>query len=205
MKNPMKQFWDWFAQNNKAYLFLEEVPDDLRETMLDNLQAELHKYCDQLYFEIGGHAKDDQELIITAMGNSQYFEKLDALIKEAPVIKDWKFIAYVAPTADAFKINFEDAEFQSSEMWFLPLDDEGTEGKLSLAVFVRNFELVKESKWLMSGIYQALYSVLGEKSFALNLKHIEVGQLPDDPIDEGMMELSELPWYIKWRMKNVRS
>jgi len=62
------QFWNWFKHNNKAYLFLDSVDEDVQEKLLNDFEEELHKYCDKLFFEIGGSPDEDQEVIITAEG-----------------------------------------------------------------------------------------------------------------------------------------
>jgi hypothetical protein len=44
-----------------------------------------------------------------------------------------------------------------------------------------------------------LDTVLGEKSFALDIDYIDFGKLPDNPEKHGMIELGELPAYMKWK------
>jgi hypothetical protein len=54
----------------------------------------------------------------------------------------------------------------------------------------------------MSLLYKMLDSILGEKSFALDIQYMDVELQPDDPEIEGMYQILELPEYIEWRKPN---
>jgi len=41
--------------------------------------------------------------------------------------------------------------------------------------------------------------VLGEKSFAMDIDHVDFGLLPRNPEEQGMIELAELPAFVKWK------
>ena len=50
-------------------------------------------------------------------------------------------------------------------------------------------------------MYKILDVLLGEKSAATDIDYIAFDQLPDNPEEEGMIELAELPDYIAWKKK----
>jgi hypothetical protein len=54
----------------------------------------------------------------------------------------------------------------------------------------------------MSAIYKVLETLIGEKSFALDVDYVEAGEIPEDPEEEGMMELQEVFDYVEWEKKN---
>lgn len=198
MNNSPTQFWNWFSENNKPYLFIHQVDLDERERLLDDLMKELHKYCDELFFEMGGHPDDVQELIITAEGNKKNFAKVEDLVDAAPEIQGWKIIAFIPPRDADFEINFEGVLLKPSEMWFFPLQNEKDLSKAGIRVFIKNYELLKEKSFFTSALYKVLDVILGEKSFALDLDYVDADDLSDEPEEMGLSKLEMLPQFIQW-------
>jgi hypothetical protein len=199
MTTATKIFWDWFEKNNKAYQLIDDVDEDAKEQLLNDLQERLHEYCDHIYFHVGGIPGEEQELIVTAEGNNDFFEQVEALINGAPVIDNWKFVAFIQPSDDLDTTNFEGIELSPREMWFLPLESARMPKSIGIKVCTPNYDAVKESKWFKPAVYKVLDTLLGEKSFAMDIDHIDFGLLPMYPAEQGMIELSELPAYVKWK------
>jgi len=194
-------FWNWFKINNTRFLVLND-PDlsyEAKEDLLDELLDQLQEYCDALYFELGGEHGQEQELIITADGDTEYFHKVEELIEGAPAIPNWTFTAFMQPGELDYTSNFEDVELRPLEIYFLPLDNKNNPKSIGLRVCLPNYEQVKESNWLKAAVYKVLDHVLGEKVFALDIDYIEIKALPDKPEERGMMELADLPRFIKWK------
>jgi hypothetical protein len=192
-------FWEWFKEYNTALLNLNNINEDQKETLLDEVLEHLHAYCDKLYFEIGDWPGEEQELIITAEGNREYFKQVEELVDSAPIIENWIFTAFLQPRELDYTSNFEDVELKPLEIWFLPLDSKSNPKSIGLRICLPNYELVKESKWLKAAVYKIMDAVLGEKIFALDVDHIEINSLPEKPEDHGMIELKELPAFLKWK------
>ena len=49
-----ENFWNWFLKHQSRYLTLGEIKPELRDAAVDEMQFELNKFCDQIFFEIGG-------------------------------------------------------------------------------------------------------------------------------------------------------
>jgi hypothetical protein len=179
--DTISQFWNWFKDNNKGYTFLSSVDEETKEELLSDFLEQLHKYCENLYFEIGGYPDEGQELIITA----------------EPKIDGWTFIAFKPPMPDNFKSKWDGLELKTEDMWFLPLLNQKTRD-LGIQVCFSNQDLIKDNEILTPLLYKMLDTILGEKSFALDIHYVDTDLLPDDPEREGMYPILELPKYIEW-------
>jgi hypothetical protein len=81
-------------------------------------------------------------------------------------------------------------------MWFLPLINEKN-NDLGIRICLKNYDLIKDNEILTTLLYKILDTILGEKSFALNIKYVDTALQPDDPAEEGMYPILELPEYIE--------
>ncbi|OON68875.1 hypothetical protein [Hymenobacter sp. CRA2] len=201
MEYTATDFWHWFADNSSAYLFVNQVAEPERERLFALLIEQLHRYCAHLWFEIGGHPDENQELIITAEGDINYFGKVTELVAQAPALAQWKFVAFKPPMGADFSVRFADVELTPANMWFLPLSRDDSAALIGLRVGVRNYEQVKDSEWLDSTLAKVLDTLLGEVSYALDIDYVELAPLPDEPEAAGMMKLEELPGYVAWHKK----
>jgi hypothetical protein len=124
---------------------------------------------------------------------------VEALIGAAPKIEGWNFIAFIQPAGADLEIDYEDVVLQTSDLWFHPLAHPENPASIGIKVCLKNYELVKDSPWLKAAVYKALDAILGEKSLASDIAYVEIGQLPDAPEEEAMIELRELPAYVAWK------
>ena len=200
-------FWSWFKEHSVDYLHLNDndTNEEKKEELLDGLLEELHRYCNQLYFEIGGAPGEDQELVITAEGKVDYFKNVEELVNRAPHIENWNFTAFLQPQDLDYTSNFGDVELKPGDTWFLPLNSKSKPMSIGLRICVPNYEILKDSKWLKAAVFKILDHVLGEESFALDVNHVEISNLPENPEDKGMMELKDLKAFIKWKKSKLSS
>lgn len=199
---PETKFWEWFKENNTDYLRLDEIEEELKEQRLDELLSHLHDYCDELYFQIGSD-ENTHDLIITAEGNKEYFDKVAKLVESAPEIPNWEIISFKPSLGTDFITEYEGMVLNPKDIWFLPLEKESSPGLLGLRVCMENYNSAETEKAL-SGVYQMLDAILGEKSASLDVQYVEVAGVPNNPEDNGLINISELKEYIDWRKSKLR-
>jgi hypothetical protein len=141
MAGNTKEFWNWFKEHNNSFLFVDEVDEGVKEQLLNDLLGQLQKYCDQLCFQVGGMPGEEQELIITAEENEDFFEQVETLVNSAPHIDNWIFTAFIQPQDDLRATKFEDIELKPAEMWFMPLDSASKPKSIGIKVYTPNYDL----------------------------------------------------------------
>jgi hypothetical protein len=198
MEEQAKIFWEWFEKNHYAYLFIHQVDDDERVRLLDNFTEQLHEYCEFVWFEMGGEPNDIYDLTFTAEGNSEYFLEVTTLIELAPSMMDWKFIAFKQPYYDDFTIQVDDISLRKMDIWFMPMDNEENSRELGICVYTPVYETFKDHEWYPILVYKLLDTILGEIGFALGISFVAYAHLPEDPEDEELLPIQELPSYVKW-------
>ncbi|MBA3829612.1 MAG: hypothetical protein H0X33_11795 [Taibaiella sp.] len=190
------EFWDWFKINNYEYKSLSNLDKKKSEELLNNFLYQLHRYSPGLYFQIGDSITC-KELIITADGDEKYFADVERLVDCAPKLESWKIIAFKPPMGIDFVTEYENVVLDPKNIWFLPLDNENNPKVLGMKVYISNFNKENEKIYL-SGVYQVLDTILGEKSCTQDIKYVEVARLPTHPEKSGLIGLTELTQYIKW-------
>jgi hypothetical protein len=193
----IEDFWSWFKVNNDKYLFLNQIDsEEVKENLLDEFNIQLHNYCENLFFEIGGHPDNQiQELIITAEGNKEYFEKVENLIDFAPKIKDWQIVAFKPPMEKGFIINIEAKEFDPSKIIYIPLNNKDNPSAIGIHVCYPDYS-DKERNVFATGTYLILDTLLGEKSSTLDIDYMDIIKTPENIVDYDFRHLEDIKEYI---------
>lgn len=202
MEHSAEKFWIWFEEHQTAYSFLNQVSSDVKEQLMSDFTIELHRYCDKLYFEIGGDSEICDEVVITAEGNRDYFPQVEILVAAAPNLDKWKVTAFIPPRDVHFEMDYEGLVLNPEEMWFMPLHNQRRPHEVGIRVFLRNHDLAISHDFFESAMYKILDVLLGEKSAALDINYVDFAQLSDTPNDD-LIELSELPNYIAWKKNSA--
>ncbi len=197
--NRARTFWSWFVANQHRYLDIE-VPE--KEELLDALCEQLHAYCEDLWFEIGGEPAGARELVLTAEGCLELFPALLELARAAPEIPGWQIVAFKQPQGFEFVTRYEDIVVAPESTWFLPLNLEENPQLLGLRLAFAHFESSKESQFLAAA-YIMLEAGLGELAACQEISHVEVCQAPSSPEASGYRSPGSLPAYLSDRSTNA--
>ncbi|GAO44130.1 hypothetical protein [Flavihumibacter petaseus] len=162
-----KQFWNWFIANKDSYSGLDNLIEERREELLEDLLVALHRYNDHLYFQIGsGEDMFGNELGITAEGEASQFENVARLVSAAPKIEDLRVVAFKQPMGLDFQTDVEGLSLQPAKFWFLPPENAGHPNVLGL----RNNNCARNGKVIFSvfSSQPPIYPILPTGSVALS-------------------------------------
>ena len=165
---------------------------------------QLKKVDEHFWFELSRDRHPVREFIVTAEGRVNSFPMAEELVRLAPNLKGWTFIALKPPQGFRFTTTYEGTLFDPRQMWFLPLESESHPGDLGLRIAVSGLEGMDKRK-AHNAVLVILDTGIGERSAALDIQHTEVTELPTDPASDGYIELPELADYIAWRKKRLAS
>ena len=140
-------------------------------------------------------------ICITANGNADYFNQAIKLVDNAPIVKNWKFTAFIEPTSVIDKIIngldnpyiYQDITLKSSESKFIALDNNEEKSKLDLMVYLKNYTLHCENKTLQQAIFIIIQDLLGEKLIN-NINFVQLAQIPI--IYGGQIYLYDMQFFI---------
>jgi len=173
---------------------------DSDSALWDQAIAQLKLIHPRFWFELSRPDGAPREFIITVEGEKEIFDLAEMTIAEAPSFTDWRFIALKPAMGFDFSTRYENVHLEPKKMWFLPLQSASRPNDLALRIGVP--DLKKEThRQSSNGVLVILDTALGERSAALDIAHVEICDLPQDPDKEGFIELPDLPNYIEWHKR----
>ena len=189
-------FWNWFLKHQSRYLTLGEIKPELRDAAVDEMQFELNKFCDQIFFEIGGEEGDHRgALIISAAGDPDFFPQVRELVVAAPSMEDWEVIAFKPPHPGPVVITYEDQSFDPQEIIVIPLLHDAYLDSVGIQVCFDDFEEVIEEHY-MGATFLMLEALIGEEAAINDIEHLEVCKVPADIEDIEHLMLSDIEDHI---------
>lgn len=191
---PKRHFWNWFKRHQHIYLQLHRMSKKDAAFWIREMTTHLRAYCKAFSFSLAIPHEGNARLTITVDGKAKHFKKTDIFIATAPIIPGWDVQALEDPTAIDLLLDkeIEAAGIHPSEFYFS--FNNNTPGNVDLVVYHPMYTTDKRRVFLELA-YGALYNVLGERSFGMDLRYLEVDNLSyagQEPINR----LSALPGLI---------
>ena len=206
-------FWNWFQDNNKTIQNLINENPQNQKHITFWMNKNLGYYCKEIDFIMifPKNNTDKTELIITANGNPDYFGQVINLVDKAPLLRKWKFTAFIQPTERINEIingldepyMFKEISLKASDPKFLSLDYDEKTAKYDIIVFLKNYNLYCDTKTLKQAIFIILQNSIAENSQFQNINFVQLArpnnreqsqELPNNI--EELIELYELQLYI---------
>jgi hypothetical protein len=188
------RFWEWFSAN--ATKIREMDDEDLVSFGEANDQASLVSLGLSTMFS--PRAEDGSRImIVTAQGDTDYFEAAYDLVAAAPEIDGWDFVPLMPRSpSPLFEFPFGDRTLTTEQIPFLPIEmdvDGGEDRDLGVLIYAPGFDPEGEDSDGLTDVLGSLVEVLlGEEDFAM-LSVVEVvGELSDEE-KKALLPLAALP------------
>jgi hypothetical protein len=185
-------FWAWFLSNLARLEAMADGPDD---ELLDAIEKQLHRFSTGLWFEVGSPGEGKMEFVVTAEGDSDYFDAVRTLCDAAPAIPGWIVTPFKPPAGFDFSIAYEGIDVDPAECWFKPLLSKKAPGRMALHVGVAGLDDADPDD-LLNALRLMVECGLGELVAAERIAYIETRALPEIPADDGFRPLASLPEYV---------
>jgi len=196
-KLPKSHFWEWFKRNNKEYLELKDKSKKEAGYWMNELTAHL-RVCFR-YFGFSLTLPDNglAKLTITVNGRERYFEKVEAFVAKAPEIPGWTIATFEEPMPVDFMLEkqIEKAGIHPSEFSFSFASDDPMDTDIIVYHPLCTDENNRQFSILAN---EAVYNLLGERSFGMDLGRMEMDNLSGAG-NEELYPLEELPSHISLR------
>lgn len=194
-----QSFWRWFMCNEKNYLNFNDVKEDERETLLEELFTELQKYSKDLGFALNFAPGPRPELIITARGKADLFEDVMFLTHQAPVTDNWSFVNFIAQTEIPDGFAYQDVILYPDDIYFTARRNSRRLGLLDLCLYIRGYNATMESTEFINTITLLLLHLVGETNFGACIGTFSVQNMPVSPAKKRLHKLRELPEFVSTR------
>jgi len=206
MKNntSIPLFWNWITYNEKTLRNLQNEKPKIQKLFIYWLEKHLHYYCSGLdaLLIFPEQKKQPTQLIISANGNPDFFNQVNALITDAPTLPHWKFIAFIQPSKNFDELEagldkpyvFKDIILKTSELKFMPFEYDN-EKKIDMIVYLKDFTVHCKNKNLLQVIFIMMQDLLGEKVLYERINFVELAQMPEEE-DNELIQLYELQFYL---------
>ena len=103
---------------------MNDIPDEERQQLLDDMQRQLNNYCEGLTFEIGEATAQGRTMTISAEGDFDLFRYVVELTDNAPDLDWWEFVPFKQPKGKGLKVLFDKYRFETAKMAFQQLESD---------------------------------------------------------------------------------
>jgi hypothetical protein len=198
-KLSKRHFWEWFKRNNKEYLDLNNKSKKEATYWLNELNTHLRAYYKFFEYSVSlpNDGKGLPKLTVTVNGRAMHFKKVDDFVATAPEIPGWQIGALEDPMPIDFLMekHIESTGIHPGEFFFSFASDDPDD--TSLIMYHPLCSPHNVTNYLQVA-YPAVYNLLGERTYGLEINHIGMENLSEaDPDD--VYPLEELPIHIALR------
>lgn len=200
----MKNFWNWFLDDDDTIKNLLNHSAENQETICYWIKQNLNYYCRKLDFIIvfPKRSKDQLEFIITAKGNHKLFKQVIDLVDNAPLLKTWKFTAFIDSKETIEKrikkldtpFIIQDINLKEDQVKFITINLENYGKKQTIYIHLKNHTIHCSNKTLDQAIYFIVEKKLRNTILPENIHLVQLPQRPGK--QKVLIRLFELQEYV---------
>lgn len=186
-KNKIESFWQWFQDNQRAYLIFD---DSNREIVFDQLNKKMSKVNKHLTFEFSHELiEGKREFIISADGMVEAFGDVLDLVESAPEMAGFEIIPFRQPSDEEFEVEYNGVKLTWDDVFFTAVEDEKTED-ISLKLYLKNLTEENEEAYT-SALFILLDTVIGEFNMGAHVAEIELFPFEENPHARPIREVQQ--------------
>jgi hypothetical protein len=200
----INNFWNWFLDNQLTIKnILNESPVN-QESVCYWIMQNLNYYCNEIDFILvfPNNNSNKTEFIITSNGNPEYFKQVIALVDSAPILKTWKFTAFITTNETIEKrLNrldqhyiIQDIKMKDDLSKHIPIKLENHSKKQTIYIYLKNYTIHCSNKTLDQTIYFILKEIFGGIFLYETINFVQLAQSAEQEI--LIIHLYELQVYL---------
>ena len=192
-QDPIDNFWSWFAANEQRLRKFEESPTQYLTEILNQAKV----ISRGLTIELEPPKNGIINMTVSADGDKELFEMVMQIVKKAPKLTGWKFIAFrqrvPAEIIKGARLKIQGRIISPDKMLFFPLI---AGDKLDIIVYLEG--VTKENyEEVAYGTLLFLDNLLGEYDCVIKVRSYDFHNMPTNAKDlEGLKSIFELPEYV---------
>jgi hypothetical protein len=200
-KLSKQHFWEWFKRNNREYIDLNKKSKKEISYWLNELNAHLRVYNKFFSYSLVLEHKKTATLTITAKGKEKYFEKVEAFVAKAPRVRGWRIHALDSPAPIDCLLDdlINVTGIHPQELYFSFASNEMDHDGI---IVYHPLCTTKNEHLILKLADAAVYNLIGEKAYGLEIGWIEVTNL-SCACSNDMKKLEELPLVLCGRMGSM--
>lgn len=199
-------FWNWFLDNQLTIKnILKESPEN-QESICYWVKQNLNYYCYDidfiLVFPSNNNNNNKTEFIITSNGNPEFFKQVIDLVDNAPILKTWKFTAFITTNETIEKrLNrldqhyiIHDIKMKEDLSEYIPINLESFSIKQTIHIHLKNYTIRCNNNTIRQSIYYILEEILVNTILYENISFVQLAQTDEQEI--LIIHLYELQRYL---------
>ncbi len=194
--HDFNEFWNWFVDHNESLTMLGDIDNAEGTQLLEEMQAQLDKYCEGLTFEMSEPGPSGRTVTISAEGDVDLFRYVVDLVDNAPDLDWWEFVAFRQPKGTDLKVSFEKYCFETKNMYFMQLESEEEPDILGVRIALPN--PVDDDEDQLVGVYVTIEALIGEFDCATLVGYLDTCAIPEEPTKAGFRPMDDLPEFVEW-------